>query len=249
MFFDFNFFISPQTGWVTGIGTILHTTNSGLNWNSQNIGVNPIGSLFFTSPLNGWVVAFELYKTTNGGINWVYSPIPNNPLIFDIFFINPNTGYASGFGGAVYKTSNAGMNWSLSSVGKSTELYSVRFTSPDTGWVVGSNGAIFKTTTGGEPLGINYISSALPDRIYLYQNYPNPFNPSTKIKYELTGNEYVTLKIFDILGKLIKALVHEKQNAGTYETEFDASDMPSGIYFYTLNAGSYIETKRMVLLK
>ena len=84
----------------------------------------------------------------------------------------------------------------------------------------------------------------------LYQNYPNPFNPVTKINYELSVANYVSLKVYDILGNEIKTLISQRQNAGIYEAEFDGSDLSSGIYFYTLNAGKeYSKTKKMLLLK
>jgi photosystem II stability/assembly factor-like uncharacterized protein len=88
----------------------------------------------------------------------------------------------------------------------------------------------------------------------LSQNYPNPFNPSTKIKFEIPGqvrndNTLVTLKVYDILGREVSTLVNEEKPAGEYEVEFDGSSLPSGIYFYQLKAGEYVETKKMVLLK
>ena len=85
----------------------------------------------------------------------------------------------------------------------------------------------------------------------LSQNYPNPFNPSTKINYELRNSNYVSLKVFDLLGKEVAALVNEKQNAGSYAVDFNSSEfnLPSGIYFYTLNAGEFAETRKMVLIK
>jgi len=83
----------------------------------------------------------------------------------------------------------------------------------------------------------------------LKQNYPNPFNPTTKIKYSVPRTSQVQLKIFDILGNEIETLINEKKPAGSYEITFNARSLPSGIYFYQLKAGSFIETKKMILLK
>ncbi len=80
-------------------------------------------------------------------------------------------------------------------------------------------------------------------------NYPNPFNPSTKIRYTIPERSKVILKVYDLQGKEISILVDEEKPKGSYEFEFDASSLPSGIYFYRLQAGSFIETKKMVLLK
>ena len=90
---------------------------------------------------------------------------------------------------------------------------------------------------------------SLPIFFTLYQSYPNPFNPSTKIKYQLPEQRYVTLKVFDVLGKEITTLVNKEKTAGSYEVEFNASSLPSGVYFYRLQAGSFVETKKMVLMK
>jgi len=84
----------------------------------------------------------------------------------------------------------------------------------------------------------------------LHQNYPNPFNPATVIGFEVSKPGFVTIKIFDVTGKLISDLVNERKNPGTYETEFDAVNLPSGIYYYSLNVdGNIIDNKRMTFLK
>ncbi|MCY7362191.1 MAG: T9SS type A sorting domain-containing protein, partial [Ignavibacteria bacterium] len=87
------------------------------------------------------------------------------------------------------------------------------------------------------------------DNFYLSQNYPNPFNPNTKINYELQITNYVSLKIFDVLGNEVASLVNEKQNAGSYSINFDGANIPSGIYFYKLSSGGFTDTKRMILIK
>lgn len=83
----------------------------------------------------------------------------------------------------------------------------------------------------------------------LDQNYPNPFNPSAVIKYALGGRQHATLKVFDILGNEVATLVNEMKDAGAYEVEWNASSLPSGIYFYTLRTSSFTQTKQMLLLK
>jgi len=98
------------------------------------------------------------------------------------------------------------------------------------------------------------VTVASPNQFLLEQNYPNPFNPTTKIKYEIPGqarndNTQVTLKVFDILGNEVATLVNEEQTSGIYEVEFSGSNLPSGIYFYELNADSFIKTMKMILLK
>ena len=88
-----------------------------------------------------------------------------------------------------------------------------------------------------------------PTEFILEQNYPNPFNPSTVISYQLPVSGNVTLKVYDILGNEIATLVAEYKLAGKYEVEFNASALPSGVYFYQLRAGDYVQTRKMILLK
>jgi len=88
-----------------------------------------------------------------------------------------------------------------------------------------------------------------PFNFFISQNYPNPFNPTTKIEYSVPHSSNVVIKVFDILGKEIETLVNEEKSIGSYEVEFNAAGLPSGIYFYRLQDGNYIETKKMVLIK
>jgi uncharacterized protein (TIGR02145 family) len=89
----------------------------------------------------------------------------------------------------------------------------------------------------------------IPDKIELYQNYPNPFNPTTTIRYEIPKLSIVNLKIFDVMGREVATLVNEHKPAGSYSVQWNASNLPSGIYLYRLQAGLYSETMKLVLLK
>ncbi|MDF1612271.1 multicopper oxidase domain-containing protein [Stygiobacter electus] len=99
------------------------------------------------------------------------------------------------------------------------------------------------------PTKINENESIFPNKFSLEQNYPNPFNPTTKIKFSLPTNSHVKLTVFDILGKAVYTLINEYKDAGTYEVEFNASNLYTGVYFYQLSANNYVETKKFVLIK
>ena len=88
-----------------------------------------------------------------------------------------------------------------------------------------------------------------PAEYMLYDNYPNPFNPSTILRYSIPEVSFTTIKIYDALGNEVSSLVNETKSAGTYEVEFNATDLSSGIYYYTLQAGSFNQTKKMILIK
>jgi hypothetical protein len=95
----------------------------------------------------------------------------------------------------------------------------------------------------------DHSESNLPTGYNLAQNYPNPFNPSTQISYSIPNSEFVSLKIYDVLGREVTTLVNGVQSASNYSVNFDAGKLSSGIYFYTLKAGNFVETKKMLLLR
>jgi hypothetical protein len=99
------------------------------------------------------------------------------------------------------------------------------------------------------PVSVEQINSLIPQNFALAQNYPNPFNPSTKISWQSPVSSHQTLKVYDILGNEVATLVNEYREAGRYEIEFNASDLASGVYFYKLQAGDFVETKKMILLR
>ncbi len=89
----------------------------------------------------------------------------------------------------------------------------------------------------------------IPTDLRLEQNFPNPFNPTTKIKYAISSRQYASLKVYDVLGNEIATLVNEEKSPGNYEVEFNANNLSSGIYVYQLRAGTFIQTKKMILLR
>jgi hypothetical protein len=98
--------------------------------------------------------------------------------------------------------------------------------------------------------GVTNISeNILPADYSLSQNYPNPFNPSTTIKFNIAKNSFVSIKVFDVLGKEIASLVNENLSAGTYSVNWNAADFSSGVYYYSMNAGGFSGTKQMILTK
>ncbi|MCE1163905.1 MAG: T9SS type A sorting domain-containing protein [Bacteroidetes bacterium] len=110
-----------------------------------------------------------------------------------------------------------------------------------------NNDIVIKTAT--LTVGVNNLENEVPKDFSLEQNFPNPFNPETSIKFGIPKNAFVTLKIFDATGREIAALLNEQRSAGVYTVEWKASSYPSGVYFYTIKAGEFSETKKMLLVK
>jgi hypothetical protein len=87
------------------------------------------------------------------------------------------------------------------------------------------------------------------ERIVLYQNYPNPSNPNTTITYELPRALQVVLSVYDILGREVSVLVNDRRDAGVHEVKFDGSNLASGVYFYRIQAGSFVQTRKLLLVR
>lgn len=92
------------------------------------------------------------------------------------------------------------------------------------------------------------MAETIPTEASLHQNFPNPFNPSTTIRYAIPQTGFVTIRVYDILGREVAAFVNEEKPVGSYEIEFNASTLSSGVYFYTLQAGEFVETRKMMLI-
>lgn len=137
----------------------------------------------------------------------------------------------------VYYSKLPGLTGSATSVWKVVRVSNTSQQSPQ---------VTFGVTTS--PIGIKQISTIVKD-FSLSQNYPNPFNPKTKINFSIPKSDFVSLRVYDILGREVKVLANELLTAGEYEAEFDGGDLSSGMYYYSLRSGEYVDVKKMVLVK
>ena len=192
------------------------------------------------------------YRTTNGGSTWSSQDIPEAYLTGLYFFDNEN-GYVTDFWtGKIRKTTDGGFTWTTQYSNPGNYLNDIYFINNNNGWAVGDNGTILHTKNGG----VTFIEDeennfTQPIEFLLQQNYPNPFNPSTSIQYAISSKQFVTLKVYDLLGREVATLVNEEKPSGTYNAQFTINDvqLSSGIYFYKLQAGEFVESKKMILLK
>ena len=111
------------------------------------------------------------------------------------------------------------------------------------------NGVVYGDTSMIVIVGIEPISTEIPDKFELMQNYPNPFNPSTKIKFQINKSGIVKLSVFDSRGNVVRDILNERKNAGEYSAEFNGNGLSSGVYFYKLEVNGISETKRMLMIK
>ena len=258
------FFINKDTGWVGtdhANGRLYRTTNSGVNWSLQYTSNFPVQSVFFINTSNGWIkggTGNGVLYTTDGGFAWTNAQ-GNVAAGDDVKFIDDSIGYSGGTFSKVAKSTDGGRIWGYQNIPIFTALLvSVLEGDTSLAWM-GKNGIVHTTDGGGEIIysGIHQISSEIPKEYILYQNYPNPFNPKTIIKFKVKILSDVSLKVYDISGKLIDGVFYKSVHPGEYEYEFNGTGLTSGVYFYRMAIQSdrlvvnenVVDTKKMLLIK
>jgi photosystem II stability/assembly factor-like uncharacterized protein len=245
-------FTEANTGTIAG-GIMIRTTDGGNSWVTQSAIITR--DVFFIDNKIGWAAGDGgvISHTTDGGATWINQNSGTTLRLWRICFTDKNNGtiVGSGFEPAsiILRTTNGGENWIRQPDITGYELEDVFFSDPYNGTIVGLSGTILHTTNGG----ISFIGNENPltelDNFVLYQNYPNPFNPSTKIKFNLSHRGYVSLVVYDVLGRIVKTLVDEELNAGKYTKEFTPANLASGIYLYCLKTPNAIYSKKMIFIK
>lgn len=232
-----------DTNWV-----IYNTGNSQIPSNAINqIKIDYLGNKWictyagglakFNSVTNTWTI----YDPSNSGIPSYYIDCITFRNNF-VKFIGTEVNGVSVFDDTVWQVFNES-----NSPLPSDFINDIKIDKYNNVWIATSSGlAIYNPDT---IIGIKNNNTQVAKDFELNQNFPNPFNPTTNIKYQLTNNALVILNVFDVQGKEIISLVNQRQNKGTYEIQWDASNLPSGVYFYQLKANNYIETRKMILIK
>ena len=261
-------FSSPQYGFAVGgqvdaVGVVWSTSDSGKVWMPHGIGPDFILDFVFldTTQIISLTAEFEGYfpnsvldfdLTTN---IWTYDSLGIYAYITGMSKRNNNEIWGASsrlHPGFVYRK-NQESEWQLFINPDSSFVIDIDFADSLHGIAVGQDGYILKYIPE-KPVNVENAESQIPLDFVLEQNYPNPFNPGTKIRWQCPISGHNTLKVYDVLGNEIAALVDEFKPAGSYEVEFNVaqdsrSAITSGIYFYRLTIGSFVETKKMLLLK
>jgi len=252
------YFKDINTGIFCGDGRVFKSTNGGMNWFDSN--VPTIGVFYSFKKLavvnnNVWVSGSgnpPVYRSTDFCETWEVTDTIRNTGIYGLGFINNNTGFAGGGLNKLFKTTDGGFNWSLQQSDSNNLAFisSIRIVNDTLGWYCGGIGNIFKTINSGNPTLIFNNTSFTDNKDYLlYQNYPNPFNSETNIEFDIKNTGNVNLEIFDILGRNVSTLINKKLQPGSYEINYDMSDMNSGVYFYKLSTENFSKTMKMLLIK
>ncbi len=236
-----------------GYGKVFYSDNEGTNWNTTTNGfvsftpsafaINNQGEVFLST------LGYGIYKTTDNGINWVNKT--GAGWEYSSLIINSDGSmYAGTKGNWIYRSLNNGDNWELVKSGMGEDKYVLSLLTNSTGYLFagmdyyGIYKSVNKVVTNiEEPI------TEIPEDFVLYSNYPNPFNNSTKISYEIPVQSNVSIILYDALGREVATLVNEVKPGGKHQFSFVENNLVSGVYFYTLRAGNYTQTKKMILLK
>jgi hypothetical protein len=186
--------------------------------------------------------------STNSGVSWKTVNTGLTDSNVTALVTSGSALFAGTKTGGVFLSTNDGVSWSSVSQGLiDKEVISI--VASRINLFAGTGSGVWRRPLSEMITAVKESGRTIPSRFLLSQNYPNPFNPSTTIRYSVPGKSFVTLSVYDVLGQLVKTLVSNEKNRGSYEASFGGSSLPSGTYFYTLRAGSYAQTKKMVLLK
>ncbi len=236
------------------------TTNSGTNW--TNVTAAPLPNRYVTrvviDPNNAdraWALysgygTGHVYLTTNRGVSWTNASgdLPDIPVSAGV--VNPSypNNVIVGTDLGIFETTNGGTNWTQQNSGLANVAIADLDLRGDKILFAATHGrGMFKTT--GPLTAVGDDDNGIVHEFRLSQNYPNPFNPSTVINYQLAASNVVSLKIYDLLGSEVATLVDGRQEAGSHSVEFNAAELSSGAYFYRLQAGAFVEQKKMILMR
>jgi photosystem II stability/assembly factor-like uncharacterized protein len=223
-------------------GAYLHTTDGGTTWtkSGQWYWLLMLSGVCFTDADSGTVVG---WTTARGADQRAFRPADGT---------SADGGFpGQGPPGLVWRTTDGGATWMMQSPVPAVwdALLAVCFTNANNGTAVGRGGTIVRTTNGGVTSVEGEELRGVPKQYLLSQNFPNPFNPSTTIRYGLPNRSHVTLTVYNGLGQQVAQLVNGELEAGYQEVQFDGNGLSSGVYFYRLQSGAFVETKRLLLVR
>jgi photosystem II stability/assembly factor-like uncharacterized protein len=242
---DIGYFFDSQTQ------KLLKTINGGSDWAELTSfpSVTPMVIKFYDQNIGLALQTYVgVFRTFNGGTTWDTTSINTNSYGSDIEFLpnDPSKIWIATLD-ELFFSSDAGATWQMDPISGSFEDGRDLEIADGVGWFLCET--VYRKVDINRVSDLNDGNNFLPETFKLYQNYPNPFNPTTTIKFEIPERSFVTIKVYDVLGGEVATIINEEKLSGNYEVEFDGSQLNSGIYFYQIKAGNFVETKKMILLK
>jgi len=230
-----------------GTHGIHRSTNFGVNWQQTLTRANLVHAIAFNN--NMVYAGFDnegIHISSDNGLTWVQSSLNSVDVIS--LAVNGINVFAGTIDDGVYYSGNSGLSWTqinegLTGLDVESLLINGNYIFAGT-----YDHGLFKRSLS-EVLNINNLSSQIPESYTLLQNYPNPFNPVTNINFSIPKSGTVKLIVYEASGRETATLFNGKLSAGTYNYDFDASLLASGIYFYKLESNDFVQTKKMVLVK
>lgn len=229
---------------------VFRSTNGGAGWVQTGLDSVKVLSVVSDGPeILAGTIGLGFFVSRDSGATWSQT---NNGLtnlsVVSLLLWKGAYLFASTTGGGVFSSSDSGLNWHDVSSGLPDTTVNSLFAIGDTIYA-GTDAGMWERLATQMVTSVKEESPVTPQDFVLDQNYPNPFNPSTVIGFGVRSSGFVSLKVYDVLGRLVRTLVDRVESAGSYKVEFDAADLPSGVYFYRLEAGTYRKTRKMLLLK
>jgi photosystem II stability/assembly factor-like uncharacterized protein len=248
-------------------GIVQVTTNDGSTWNLRNTGLpslyvtriatdpNTPATAFIT--FSGYTNGSKVFKTTDYGVNWtnISGNLPNLPA--NCVFVNPNNvnNIYVGTDLGVFSTTDGGSNWVQDAAGMANvPVVDLDYRASDNKLFAATHGRSMYSAVLPATTSVKEIENNTPINFTLTQNYPNPFNPSTTFRYSIPQADNVKVTIYNVNGELVAEIVNQFQSAGTYEVNWNGKNslgqqLASGTYIYRVQAGDFVSSRKMILLK
>jgi len=241
----------------TYIDGVFRSTNNGTNW--TQIGLDSVGvNAFASSGTNLLAGTYRgVFLSTDDGTSWTQTTLDSSVSVFAFAISGTNlfagTGFCNVFctDGRVFVSTNDGTSWTEASTSLITNAIQALAVS-DTYLFAGSwgfAGGVWRGPLAEMITSAEMLSTNLPAHFHLAQNYPNPFNPETRIKFQISNSNFVSLKVYNLLGQEVATLVEEEMRPGSYDVTWDAGGFASGVYLYRLTAGAFTETRKLTLMR